>query len=251
MFLRLTVDFFKMTSQKFSFSFFIVFLSGYIVFLGLMILLFLYDPFQFFHQPILRKNTFIADMRNHAAGIIDHYSFDSIIIGSSMLENTDIDEANQKLNHHFVNLSFGASHFEERWIILNYLFKKKNIKNVIYSLDSYNLVNPDYRKISIRSHLYHQNDFIRFFSRFYTYLNTHFIRCALYWQTNDGCTGERSLKNATEWFSFRQKEFGGFQNWRKDLKQEAVLSLKIYNQFNHQNKQNNYLPPPPKRNYNL
>ena len=114
-----------MNSKKFSFSFFIIFISIQIALLFISILLYIYDPFQFFHTPIFREKTFMGDMRVSAAGIIDHYDFDSIIAGSSMLENTSIKEAEQIIGGKWVNFSFGGSRFEERFILLNYILKNK------------------------------------------------------------------------------------------------------------------------------
>ncbi|ELV8017581.1 hypothetical protein QND80_001710, partial [Campylobacter jejuni] len=77
----------------------------------------------------------MKDMRMQARGLILYKDFDSAIIGTSMLENTSAKEANKKLGGNWINLSLGGSTFALRAVILDYLFKHKDIKNIIYSLD--------------------------------------------------------------------------------------------------------------------
>ncbi len=100
-------------------------------------LLYIYDPMQIFHKPWGRPITFSKNMRQQAAGIINNYSFDSIILGTSMLENTSSKEASKLFGGKFINISLSGSSFYERSYILKYALRKKNIKTVIYSLDSY------------------------------------------------------------------------------------------------------------------
>jgi hypothetical protein len=50
-------------------------------------------------------------MRQQAAGIINNYEFDSIILGTSMLENTSAKEAGEKLGGKFMNISLSGSNF--------------------------------------------------------------------------------------------------------------------------------------------
>ena len=76
-------------------------------------------------------------MRQQAAGIINNYEFDSIILGTSMLENTSAKEAGEKLGGKFMNISLSGSNFYERSFVLEYALRKKEIKKIIYSLDEY------------------------------------------------------------------------------------------------------------------
>lgn len=227
---------FKMNAQKFSFSFFIVFLFGELALFGLFILFYLYDPFQFFHAPIWREKTFMSDMRVSAAGIIDNMSFDSIITGSSMLENTSIHQAQEKIGGKWVNLSFGVARFKERNILLNYAFKRQNIQNVIYSLDSYDFMNVAPATMIMNEKIYSENKITRFVSRFPYYFNTHFLRCVLYWKNDSGCVGYADLENLTKWYFSRKRGFQGFDYWWEDRKEGSLKGLHIVTKN---------LPPPP------
>lgn len=93
------------------------------------------DPLKMFHKPFLCKNS-IDDARLSLRYFIDNADFNSVILGTSMLENTSAKEANEKLTGKFINISMQGASFYERKIILNYLFKhKKNIKNILYTID--------------------------------------------------------------------------------------------------------------------
>ena len=80
--------------------------------MAFVINLYLYDPVQIFHKPYFRERTFFGDMRVAARGIIQHYPFDSYILGTSMLENTSAREAKEKLGGEWVNISMSGSTFE-------------------------------------------------------------------------------------------------------------------------------------------
>ena len=83
------------------------------------ILLYIYVPFMFFHKPYFREQTYMTDLRASARGIIDYAEFDSVILGSSMLENTSAREAGQKLGGKWVNLSMGGAHPNVRAVVLD------------------------------------------------------------------------------------------------------------------------------------
>ncbi|MWV62049.1 hypothetical protein DCO58_06300 [Helicobacter saguini] len=65
----------------------------------LFILLYLYDSLQLFHKPFLRDETFFHDLRSQNPGIIKNYDFNSVILGTSMLENTLPKDANKILQN--------------------------------------------------------------------------------------------------------------------------------------------------------
>lgn len=76
------------------------------------------------------------NMRYEAINIIRNCQFDSIILGTSMLENTSAKEASALIGGEFINISMGGSDFFERSIVLKKALQYP-IKRVIYSLDSY------------------------------------------------------------------------------------------------------------------
>ncbi|CAM2839982.1 hypothetical protein [Helicobacter burdigaliensis] len=181
----------------------------------LLALLYVYDPYQLFHKPYFREKAFFDNKRIQNRGIIKNQSFDSIIIGASILENTSILEANHKLGGTWINLSLPSATLSERNLFLNYAFRYKKIKNIIYSIDSFAMVNPEFQPIDTTSYnfLYNSN----FLDDFRPYFSRRFIMCALTFSNEKKCIGEhKNLNYEPAWFN--PNRFGGFYNWIIDTK---------------------------------
>lgn len=221
-----------MTSKIFTFRFFQVFCVFYFFVFSLAFAFYIYDPFCFFHAPILREKTFLSDSRNMRyalSGIIQYNDFDSVIAGSSMLEKTISQDAENKLNGKWINLSAPSFSFIERDILFSYLFKIKNIKSVIYSLESYYLLNDSietYQKTNhpLNHHLlfggggYHSLLFLKY------YFNKHFIHCLLKWSKEPQCVGKKTIGfNGNETFQ------SGFKNW--NLQEKNLFKNELKKQY--------------------
>ena len=154
-------------------------------------------------------------------GVIDFIYFDSVFLGSSMFQNTIAKEADKKIGGKWFNFAIGSSRFDEREILLQYILKHKQIKQVAYSLDNYILVNGEFDKVEILSFNGLHNDF---YGKFKTYLNEHFIKCAVKWSKDRECIG-RDFTHFGFWYN--PKSYG-FKNWAKDEKQNFADELKFY-----------------------
>lgn len=180
-------------------------------------LIYIYDPFQIFHKPYFREATFFTDMRKQALGIIKHYKFDSYIIGTSMLENTDPKEATSKLNSdgRWINISLSGSTFNQRAIVLDYIFQNQNPKHIIYSLDGYYMVNMVNRLSNSTldwDFLYDNNPY----NDTKLYRNSKFMICALQFSDDERCVGNiDDIYQITNWYKGYKEIFGGFDNWIK------------------------------------
>lgn len=106
---------------------FIVPLLGFLYILGVM---YFYDPLQLFSEKY--PGYYHEDTRLAAKRVIDNYEFDGIFMGSSMFFMSNPSEINFGK---FINISLKGSNVKERSEILDYAFKYKNIKHVIYTLD--------------------------------------------------------------------------------------------------------------------
>lgn len=203
----------------------VVVFSGF----ALCVLLYIYDPFWLFHKPIFRATTYHSDMRIQAKGIIDSAEFDSVILGTSILENTSAKEAGQKLGGKWVNLSLAGSDFSERKILLDYTLKRKNIKQVIFSIDNFALINGDRENFASRqidSRLYAEGLFLEKFKR---YLNKKFIKCALRWSKKAECVGDKNdLETIAQTYRSERKYFGGMINWTEWQKEQATKQYSEY-----------------------
>ena len=192
-----------------------------------LVALLLVDPLSLFHKPWLRDEYYIGDLRIQAAGIIRHTEFDSIILGSSMAANFSIQEASELWDANFVNLySASMGWLSERSIILNYALKKKQLQNVIISLDGYEgfgEYNPFY-PITNWNFLYNENPFdeisLYLGSRFlkYTYCRSSYIPADL------RCQSGKDLEHLAEWPTMVDdlKRFGGIDNWLGGIHEARV-----------------------------
>lgn len=157
-------------------------------------------------------------MREQAAGIINHWDFDSIIMGSSMIENTSAKEASSELGGTFVNISLSGSDFFERKIVLDYALRKKEIKKIIFSIDNVGLIIP--RKgtplfdLSKWNYLYDENPF----NDFDAYMNDKYLKCIFSFTKKRRCMGEKvdfDRPNAWHNVEIHSAKFGGLDNWFK------------------------------------
>ncbi|MGJ0366215.1 hypothetical protein [Aliarcobacter cryaerophilus] len=177
-----------------------------------------YDPMQIFHKSYIQQELHLhGNMRQQAAGIINNFEFDSIIIGTSMLENTSSFEASKLLGGNFVNISLSGSDFYERNFVLSHALKNKDIKYVIYSIDvdSYNL-RKGHRRYPTETfdYLYDKNPF----NDFKAYWNKKFFKCFLTFSTKPNCIGnKKTLEYPNVWFTSKthSDRFGGLDNWFK------------------------------------
>ncbi|MBX2683471.1 hypothetical protein [Campylobacter lari] len=195
----------------------------FILFLG--VLLYVYDPLQLYHEPWFRKKTYYNDLTIGSKGIIDHNKFDSIIFGTSMLQNTSSFEASSKLGGQFINLSIGGSTFEQRKIILDYILKKHTIKHLVISLDEFAIMDVKFQNFSNFSYLYDQNTY----NDLKIYLNKKFIFCTLKFSSNKKCVGDDTeLENLPKWIKnpTAQKQFGGIGNWIKNIEEGVREDIK-------------------------
>ncbi len=180
--------------------------------------LFIYDPLKIFHKPWKYKEYLQWDMRQQAAGIINNWDYDSIILGTSILECTSSKDASENLGGKFINISLSGSYFFERAIVLNYVLKKKPINKVIYSLDSIGLVATDKSdgtfKIDNWAYLYDNNPI----NDFHAYINDKYIKCIFSFSSKSKCMGTKAdFDRPNTWHTLPDQSirFGGIDNWFK------------------------------------
>ena len=198
------------------------------------ILIYIYDPFMFFHKPYFREQTYMTDLRISARGIIDFVDFDSVILGSSVLANTSSKEANQKIGGKWVNLTLWGSVLKDRAILLEYLFKHKQIKSIIYSLDAYALISDHKPYVDINPLLY-SNDSL--FAKWRYYLDTKFIKCAIRWSNKKECVGQKELESVASilWFL---NNVGGITKWNPSILADILEAYNSPNDFLSNTRQN-------------
>ncbi|MGP1506490.1 MAG: hypothetical protein ACTTIM_03445 [Campylobacter sp.] len=182
--------------------------------------LFYYDPLKIWHINEKYSKYLQNNMRQQATGIINNYEFDSIILGTSMLENTSAKEAGEKLGGKFMNISLSGSNFYERSFVLEYALRKKEIKKIIYSLDEY-FLNFDTTNNGIEKYIYDTNKF----NDIKIYLNDKYLKCLLKPKNKEKCMGRiANFDRPNEWSSDKShsNRFGGLQNWFKAKNNDQI-----------------------------
>lgn len=184
------------------------------------------DPLYIFHSPKEvkekgRLSTNISlplakNMRLQAFGIINNYQFDSVILGTSMLENSKSKTFNRELGGTFINLSMAGSSFYERKIILDYLLRTISVKRIIYSLDSY------YLDCKEKGHIYNIDNWdflyakqqLSILKKFSIYMTKEIMRLILGYDKTRVTTPD----SPNSWSTDKKEmiRFGGIDNWIRD-----------------------------------
>lgn len=174
-----------------------------------------YDPVQLFHPAWGRPATVHSNLRIQIAGLIRHGDFDSVILGTSILENSSADEASRLLGGSFVNLSISAGDFYERGLILGNLLERRSLRQVIWSLDFIYLnQRRGYRVFPLNTFdfLYDGNPF----NDLRLYLNRYFFNCLMHWSSTEECIGRpTTLDSPNAWAGEVEHaaRFGGLDKW--------------------------------------
>lgn len=205
--------------KKFLFLLFIGLIPNFLFLLALYI----YDPLQFYHKPFFRDENIIdTNMRYQAAGIINNWTFDSVILGTSMLQNTSNKEASEQLSGKWVNLSIAGGSLYEREILLSYLLKTKNIQQIVLSLEPFIF----HQKTTIQhyvnyQYLYDNNRL----NDFRLYLNEIYLLCMLH--LSNACITKTNSAYPIAWFNdflFNQT-FGGFDKWIQKADNRSMQAI--------------------------
>jgi hypothetical protein len=188
-----------------------------VLFTGISLLI---DPYRIFHRPWVQDNYYVFNrgMRVEAAGIINTEDFESIILGSSMAANFSAQEATRSLGSKFVNISLWGSFIKERAYVLEYALRKKPVKNVIYSLDSFSFYKLPSSGMLLEPHKYlYDNDIV---NDVFVYLgNLKSLKYAfclnIIFSNARFCPHKDSLEGLVEWHSDQDqsRRFGGLENW--------------------------------------
>ena len=212
-------------------SFFLIIIF-FILILGAMF--YIKDPLQVWHKSFFGEPTYSYTIRESARAIIRDYDFNSVIIGNSLSENTSAAKASEILSGggnfdrvKFFNLSISGSTTCEKKIILDYLLKNKDIKQVIYFLDeNYRSQSIENKKYPIKSYdvIYNNNPY----DDFKIYMNDKYFKCIIEFSNSEDCIGKkRNMDKPYAWDDKEKylKRFGGFENWIKNRDDDQIKDV--------------------------
>ncbi len=186
----------------------------------------IYDnPLQIYKQNHFNTEKYYPVMRLQARGIIKNVDFDSIILGTSLLENTSSIEAGNIIGGKYINISMPGLNFFERNIILTYIFKIKKIKHVIYSIENtYSLYNEKTLLPSNWNLLYDYNDINDFLALYSKPIMFSFLK-NFYKPEHNVYDDITFFDRPQEWFSDKSfsTRYGCFKNWFKNHHHSAFI----------------------------
>lgn len=118
------------------------------------------DPFFHYHKPLKNLKPVITDDRYQNPGIAEHFSYDSVLIGSSMTQNFKVSELNEAFQCDTVKLSYAAIRTGSYQHMFEKAFSTRTIKNVFMGLDIDPLIDTygNYY-FPLPEYLYDQNPF--------------------------------------------------------------------------------------------
>ncbi|RUM71967.1 MAG: hypothetical protein DSZ09_02180 [Sulfurovum sp.] len=188
--------------------------TSFVVSLLFFSVIYYYDPLKLFHKPWQYKTYLQSNMRVQAAGMLRHWEYDSIILGTSVLENTSSKEASTLLDGNFINISMAGSDYFERSIVLNYALQKKKIKTVLYSMDNLGTIRKGDTHYPIKQwdYLYDSN----MANDIQIYLNNRYLTCLFSFEDKSRCMGSKvDLDRPKSWYKVKEHiaTFGGFDHW--------------------------------------
>jgi len=96
---------------------------------------FLVDPLQFYRQAAFYRPDFSIEQRYQNPGLARNYSYDTIIIGSSMTENFVPAYVDAKLAVKSLKLSMSGASAREEKLIIQTALHTGQVKNVLWGLD--------------------------------------------------------------------------------------------------------------------
>jgi len=115
------------------------FLFVFILFTFIGVIVIVIDPFQYyrkasFYLPVFNKSDYLTP------GLVKNYDFDSIILGSSMVENFKLsDVSNIEGFRKPIKFSLPGAHAKNMKIFADLAFNEKNITSVLIGLDIFAL----------------------------------------------------------------------------------------------------------------
>lgn len=100
---------------------------------------FVVDPYLAYRKPAFYKPIFTA-ARYQAAGLVKHYDFQSVLLGSSMTENFQTDWLNEIMPNS-IKLPFSGANIAELGKLLKFIFKHKaNLNSALIGIDVGHLI---------------------------------------------------------------------------------------------------------------
>ena len=94
------------------------------------------DPFEIYHRALFYNPPYASETQMYSgAGVAKSYTYDSIIIGSSMTENCRPSIYDDALGGRFVKLSMNAGQSLDHAKMMEIAFRTHDVRRVVYGMD--------------------------------------------------------------------------------------------------------------------
>ena len=105
--------------------------------LGLIVaLVIIVDPFEIYHRALFYNPPYESETQMYAgAGVAKSYTYDAIIVGSSMTENCRPSVFDDALGGRFVTLSMNAGQSLDHAKMMEIAFRTHDVQRVVYGMD--------------------------------------------------------------------------------------------------------------------
>lgn len=101
---------------------------------------YLLDPFYVYHKPWFHIEPYMDEAVYQTPGAAKNFTYDSVILGSSMVENFDIDKFNSLHGWDTVKLAYSAALMGDYAKILPLIFETHKVKNLVFAIDNHTMI---------------------------------------------------------------------------------------------------------------
>lgn len=118
----------------------ILFIPAYVI-AALVIFI---DPYFHYHKPLSFINYVIDDERYQNDGILRNFEYDSILTGTSLMENIKVTDVDKLFGIRAIKVPFSGGYYSEISQALNQALNKRRVKKVIMPLTYTKFINTKY-----------------------------------------------------------------------------------------------------------
>lgn len=94
-----------------------------------------FDPFYHFHKPLPFLKTVLEDRDFQVGGTIDHFDYDALVVGTSIIENANLDEINGLFNCNAIKVVRASGRTSDLCYYVDRAFSTYNsVDTVIYAM---------------------------------------------------------------------------------------------------------------------
>ena len=202
-------------------------ISIIIVFVFTAGLVYFFDPFFHYHEPIKPLKAVLNQAEYQVIGTLRNFEYDSLIVGSSMAENYNNKWFDETFDCTAIKAVKPGANTSDLIYLLNVAFEKNSIRNIFYTLDISALtttIQEHYVNEGMPLYLYNKNPFddVKYL------FNKHIIFEEIPYMIANSFIGNYDEGNSFNWAQYKQ--FGTLYYSPIEEKQEEK-DLNEYSQY--------------------